>query len=710
MTEEQVASWRNADLPAAARAEALAAALTLEEKLAQLTSRGRIERLGIAAMPLGGECIHGLARRGRTTVFPQALGLAATWNVPLISRVAGAISDEIRAAFHDALRRGRPHAAPGLACWGPNINLLRDPRWGRGQETYGEDPYLTARMAVAFIRAMQGDDPRCVKVACAVKHYAVHSGPEAVRHEFDARVGPKDLHETYLPHFEAAIREGRAAGVMGAYNRVNGEPCCASPMLLRRILREQWGFEGFVVSDGGALRDLHDGHGATRDEVESAALALKSGCDLCLGREYRRLPEAIRRGLVREGDVDRAALRLLTVRFRLGLFDPPEGAPYASIPIDVVDGRAHRELALEAARESIVLLRNAGDLLPLPGDLRSIAVVGPNAADVEALLGNYSGLSGRMVTPLEGIAAAAGCGTRVRYERGCDVSGDDRRGIAWAARQAARADVIVAVFGLSPSLEGEEYDAPLADAVGDRVVLALPGVQQDLLEALVATGRPVVLVLTGCGPLAVNRAAENVPAIVHLGYAGEEGGTALAEVLFGEVSPSGRLAVTWPKSADQLPPFHDYTMARRTYRYMTDEPLFPFGYGLSYTQFSYSDLRLEACSLAAGEELKLRASVTNTGGRAGGEVVQAYLSDLEASVPVPLRQLVGFRKCHLESGESRQVSFTVTPRQMSVVDDAGRRVQEPGRFRVTVGGHQGDALSTRLTGRPVLSVEFDVRA
>ncbi len=700
-------AFEDTALPIARRALDLVSRMTLAEKLRQLGSGApAIERLRLACEPMGSECIHGVGRAGRATVFPQALGLASTWDVDLMTRVATAISDELRAKYHHARREGRSGHGPGLSCWSPNINLFRDPRWGRGQETYGEDPYLTARFGVAFIRAMQGDHPRYLKTACAVKHLAVHSGPDAIRHQFDIRVTDKDLWETYLPHFEAAIIEGQAAGVMGAYNRLNGEHCCASPTLLQNILRDRWGFEGFVVSDGGALHDLHDGHRLTRDEAESAALALRHGCDYCLGHEHRELPTALQRGLITQADVDRSLQRLLTLRLRLGLLDPAELVPYAAISIDVVECSAHRALAREAAGASIVLLKNENRTLPLASDLHSITVVGPNAADVEALLGNYNGFSARMVTPLEGITAAVNQEARIHYVRGCDVTGDNRDMIGMAASYAKRAEVIVAVLGLSPMVEGEEYDAPLADWIGDRLDLDLPGAQEPLLKALVATGKPVVLVLTGCAPLAVNWAMEHCAAIVHMGYAGEEGGSALADVLWGAVNPSGRLPVTWPKSVGQLPPFHDYAMANRTYRYMTDEPLFPFGYGLSYTTFTYSDLRLSRQQCAPQQELRVVATVTNTGSRAGDEVVQLYLQHTQTPFVVPLRQLAAFGKVNLQPGESKQVEFLIKPEQLLLIDPQGHACFVPGNLTVSVGGSQPDAISQRLMARSVVETNL----
>jgi len=705
---EALRVFRNPEAPRAARAQAIIPFLTLEEKTGLMcTVSPPVERLGLPAVKWGGEGLHGLANAGRATVFPQALMLAATFDEDLLTRVGEAVSDEVRAKFHLSQRAGREPYAPGLMSWSPNLNLFRDPRWGRGQETYGEDPCLTARLGVAFIRAMQGGDAQYLKVGCGVKHFAVHSGPDALRHRIDPAPSAKDLWETYLPAFEAAVREAGAAGVMGAYNKLNGEPCCASPKLLGEILRGGWGFEGIVLSDGGALDDLHHAHAhaVTANEAESAVYALERGCDLCLGQTYRKLPEAVRRGLTSEVKVDEALTRLLMMRLRLGIYDPPERLPWAGLPPEIIDCDSHRELARTAARESMVLLKNDG-VLPLRPGLRSLAVVGPNCADAAAVLGNYTGYSGRIVTPLEGLTARAEVGTRIIHARGCDLRSEVRAEFDFASGKAGRAEVIVAVLGMTSEIEGEEFAAPLADHVGDRLRLALPGVQELFLERLFDTGKPVVLVLTGCAPMAVVRAMSKAAAVVHMGYGGEGCGTALAELLFGDANFCGRLPVTWPTGVGQLPPFEDYAMAGRTYRYMTRRPLLPFGFGLSYTRFEYGDLSLSAERVETGRPVTARAKVTNVGERAGKEAVQAYLTDVEASCRVPLRSLVGFRKVELGPGQSAEVEFEVDAARMALVDEAGRRVVEPGAFRLTVGGSQGDALSQALTGQAPLTAEF----
>jgi beta-glucosidase len=821
------------DLPLDLRVADLVARMTLEEKAAQVQyDAPAVPRLGIAAYNWWNEGLHGVARAGRATVFPQAIGLAATWDTALMRRVASAIGVEARAKHHHAVRQGRHGIYEGLTFWSPNINIFRDPRWGRGMETYGEDPYLTGRLAVAFVRGLQGDHPRYLRAVATPKHYAVHSGPEPERHGFDAVVDERDLRETYLPAFEASVVEGGACSVMCAYNRVLGDPACASTRLLRRILRDEWGFEGYVVSDCWAITDIHQGHRVAADETEAAARSLRAGTDLSCGPEYRSLVAAVQRGLVTEAELDTAVARLFRARMRLGMFDPPERVPYAGTPVTVNESPEHAALALEAARRSLVLLRNEGGLLPLRSDLRRVAVIGPNADDVDLLLGNYNGQPSAPVTPLEGLRRRLGA-ERVRYARGSDVAtgmailtpvpasalrglqgryfgnprfagepiatradpsvdftwweapaapgvpadsfsvrwtgalaapvtgryalgvrafgaaklwlGDsllveqsdrhvvwtasaavelraeearplrleyfDRRAdaivqLVWAvpeprllddAVEAARAaDVAVLFLGLSPRLEGEEMPVDIAGfRGGDRVSLGLPAVQEELLRAVVATGTPVVLVLLSGSAVAIPWAAEHVPAIVQAWYPGQAAGTAIAEVLFGDVAPSGRLPVTIYRSADDLPPFADYRMEGRTYRYFRGEPLWPFGFGLSYTRFAYRDLRLPE-RVRVGDTVTVSVEIENAGARAGEEVVQLYLRDEAASAPVPIRALAGFERVALAPGERRRVTFAVAPRQFSLIAADERRVVEPGWFVVRVGG---DARLGGVEGR-----------
>jgi beta-glucosidase len=706
------------DLPLNERVQDLLGRLTLQEKVSQMVYDSMaIPRLDIPEYNWWNEALHGVGRAGVATVFPQAIALAATFDTELMGRVASAISDEARAKHHEFARQGYRRQYHGLTFWSPNVNIFRDPRWGRGQETYGEDPHLTGRMGVAFIKGLQGNDPKYLKLAATPKHFAAHSGPEAFRHHFDARVSVKDLRETYLPAFRDCVVEGKAESVMGAYNRTNGEPCCASPTLLGKILREEWGFQGYVVSDCGAILDFHAHHTVTSTPEQSAALAVNNGCDLECGMVFPSLVDAVEHGLIGEGEIDRALARLLRTRFRLGMFDPPERVPYARIPYEKIDCAEHRSLARQAARESLVLLKNEEGFLPLRKDLGCIAVIGPNADDRDVLLGNYNGLPSKSVTILEGIRRAVTPETRVLYSPGADVARDDGYewsekaddGFAEALAAADRADAVVLVLGLNNRLEGEQGSAAQTKWQGDRVRIELPAIQRRLCEAVAAKGKPVVLVLMSGSALAVAREAEAARAVLLAWYPGEEGGAAVAEVLFGDYSPSGRLPVTFVASTDQLPPFSEYAMAGRTYRYMEAEPLYPFGYGLSYASFRYSELTLDGAAVPAGSPLAVSAKVSNVGSRGGEETVQLYLTDLEASVPVPLRRLVGFTRVTLAAGETKKVSFSISGREMALIDNEGRRILEPGRFRLSLGGRQPDPRSEALARTAVLSAEFEVQ-
>jgi beta-glucosidase len=705
--QEKALPYQDPSLPVEERVKDLVSRMTLEEKVSQtLNASPAIERLGIPEYDWWNECLHGVARAGIATVFPQAIGLAATWNTDLMAHVAVATSDEARAKHHEALRQGEHGRYKGLTFWSPNINIFRDPRWGRGQETYGEDPYLTARMGVEFIKGLQGDNPKYLKLVATPKHYAVHSGPEHDRHHFDARASERDMRQTYLPAFKACIVEAKAYSIMGAYNRTNGEPCCASPTLLEQILREEWGFEGYVVSDCGAIADIHLHHKVVETPEAASALAVKMGCELNCGRTYGALLKAVDKGLLSEEDVDRAVERLFTARLKLGMFDPPEMVPYAQIPYSVNDSPAHRELALQAARESIVLLKNDG-LLPLNRHaLRSVAVIGPNADEVEVLLGNYNGTPSSAVTPRQGLAAKLGPKVEVRYAKGSGVIQGSVVDTMEAAEAAREADVVIACVGISQLLEGEEGQR-MSEGIsqGDRSDLDLPSVQRELLQAIHAVGKPLIVVLINGSALSVNWANKHANAIVEAWYPGEEGGTALAEVLLGEYNPAGRLPVTFCRSVEDLPPFTDYDMEGHTYRYFRGEPLYPFGYGLSYTQFAYTDLKIEPREPNPEQEIQVAVKVTNVGSHAGDEVVQLYVTDLEASVPVPIRELAGFSRIHLAPAQTKTARFTIVPEQLSLISDEGERVIEAGDFQIAVGGCQPgfEALcgsSTQvLTGR-----------
>jgi beta-glucosidase len=674
--------------------------MTIDEMVSQMgTEAAPIERLGIPKYNWWSEALHGVGRAGIATVFPQAIGLASTWNTNLIRRMAEAISDEGRAKYHEAIRKDIHDLYTGLTFFSPNINIFRDPRWGRGQETYGEDPYLTSRLAINFVQGMQDDDPHYLKTVATAKHYAVHSGPENKRHSFNAVVSQRDLRMTYLPAFRALVTEGKVSSVMGAYNRVNGEASCASPTLLQNILRNEWGFDGYVVADCGAVDDIYYGHHLVKSATEAAALAVANGCDLECGCtygipcDYKNLKQAVTKGLLTEDDLKRSVKRLFMARFRLGMFDPPDQVPYANIPMSVVDSPEHRELALEVARQSLVLLKNQNSLLPLDKNAnQSIAVIGPNADNTLVLSGNYYGTAAEPISVLAGIRATVSAGTKVNYAQGCNIADPSEDGFSEAVQAAMDSQLVVLVMGISQQLEGEEGqregNPPGVTSLGDRSTLDLPPVQEKLMQAIDKTGRPIILVLLNGSVISINWANAHIPAILEAWYPGQAGGTAVAEVLFGLTNPSGRLPVTFYQSVSDLPDFEDYSMNNRTYRYFTGQPLYPFGFGLSYTTFTYQNLQIIPEQVKPGEPVSVQVDVENTGQRLGDEVVQIYLKDVEASLPVPLLTLQGFTRIRLAPGEKQTVQFTLTAEQMSFANESGQWLLEPGEFKVWVGGQQ----------------------
>ncbi|MGJ7046184.1 glycoside hydrolase family 3 C-terminal domain-containing protein [Thermoanaerobacterium thermosulfurigenes] len=699
--------YKDPNLPVEERVKDLVSRMTLEEKISQMLHKSpAIPRLDTPEYDWWNECLHGVARAGIASVFPQAIGLGATFNPELIYQIAEIISDEARAKHHEALRNNDHGRYKGLTYWSPNINIFRDPRWGRGQETYGEDPYLTGELGVEFVKGLQGNNERYLKLVATPKHYAVHSGPEKLRHQFNAVVNNKDLRETYLPAFKKCVKEGHAASIMGAYNRTNNEPCCGSKTLLIDILRKEWGFNGYVVSDCGAVDDFHMHHKVTKNAAESAAMAVNNGCELNCGNTYESLIEAVKEGLVSEDTIDKAVTKLFEARFKLGMFDPPEMVPYANIPYSVNDCDEHRKMTLKAALESIVLLKNEDNLLPLRKDIKNIAVIGPNADSLDVLLGNYNGTPSKYVTMLDGIKNKVSA--EVLYAKGCELTGSSKEGFEDAVEAALQSDVVIACMGISPKLEGEEGHVENSDADGDRLDLNLPGVQEDLLKELKNTGKPIVLVLLNGSPLTINWAKENIPAIIEAWYPGEEGGTAVADIIFGDYSPAGRLPITFVKSLDDIPPFEDYSMKGRTYRYMEKEPLYPFGFGLSFTEFEYDNLRLSSEKISADDAIDIYVDVKNVGHLEGDEVVQVYLKDMESSVRVPKYELRGVKRINLLPGEKKTVKFELKPRDMALIDNDGRCILEPGLFTVYVGGSQPDEMSQKLMGRKVLSKTFEV--
>ena len=774
--------------------------------------------------------MHGVARAGYATVFPQSITTANSWDEGLLFNVANAISDEARAKYHEFQRRGKTGIYQGLTFWSPNINIFRDPRWGRGHETYGEDPYLTGRMGYEFVRGMQGDDPKYLKTVATAKHYAVHSGPEPSRHSFNAKVSEVDLRETYLPAFRTLVVDGGVYSVMGAYNMFRDYPCCANPILYG-ILRNEWGFKVYIVSDCCAVSYFYKFTHYAKDPAEAAAQALKAGTDLECGVDYKNLVAAFERGLLTEADIDVAIKRIFTARFKLGMFDPDEMVPYAQIPFFVNCSDYNNSLARKAAQESMVLLKNNGNLLPLNKEIKTIAVIGPNADNFESLIGNYNGIARDPVTVLKGITSKVTPDTKVIYAEGCDLAEgiynltvipsrylqtpdgkegafgeyfnnrdmkgepaftrvddqvnfywehfsprsdlpDDDFGVRWttylvapetgtyaigswgssgyevlldgkqimsrrdehhafmqqytvdlqagkkykievlyrnysgdadmkllwarprtdmlqkALDAAKEADAVVLVLGLSQRLEGEEMSIKIDGFLGgDRTNLNLPATQEKLLYEVTATGKPVIVVLMNGGALSVNSAQAKASAILLAGYPGQQGGNAVADVLFGDYNPAGRLPVTYYKSIDQIPAFENYDMTGKTYRFFKLEPLYPFGYGLSYTTFSYSNLSIPE-KLVAGAHVPVKVTVTNTGRTGGDEVVELYLSDEKASTLRPIRQLEGFTRITLKPGESREVQFNLEPRQFSIINNKDKRVIEPGYFTISVGGKQ----------------------
>ncbi len=674
-------------LPVDDRVKDLIGRMTLAEKVSQMSyDSPAIERLGVPAYNWWNECLHGVARAGKATVFPQAIGMAATFDEDLILQVSNAISDEARAMYQASVEKDRYLRYGGLTFWTPNVNIFRDPRWGRGQETYGEDPYLTSVMGSAFVKGLQGDDPRYLKVAACAKHYAVHSGPEALRHEFDAQANLKDMYETYLPAFKALI-DARVESVMCAYNRTNGEPCCGSKTLLYNILRHEWGFQGHVLSDCWAIVDFYQGHKVVNTPAEAAALAVNSGVSLNCGSTFPYLEEAVKQGLVTEETIDEALAILLRTRFKLGMFDPSEMNPYSKIPVTIIHSEEHQKLARRAAIESVVMLKNANNVLPLRKDMKRLYITGPTAASVEVLLGNYYGISGDLVTILEGIAGKLEPGTFAGYTQGFLLDRKNVNPIDWTSGDAKEADVMIVAMGYSPQLEGEEGAAIASPYKGDRQDIGLPPCQVDFLRQLrQGNTKPIIVVLTGGCPVAIPEVHKLADAILYVWYPGEQGGAAVADVIFGDACPAGRLPLTFPKSTDQLPSYEDYSMIGRTYRYMTEEPLYPFGFGLSYSQFEYSDLRLDKTQLKQGETVHVSATLKNIGQMTGDEVAQLYLTDMEASVRTPISALKGFRRIRLAPNQQSQITFTITPEMMSLVDESGDSRLEPGQFKVTVGG------------------------
>lgn len=681
------------------RVKDLISRLTLEEKADQMMhNTSAIERLGIPPYSWWNEALHGVARSGTATVFPQAIGMAATFDESLINAVSSAISDEARAMHNAAKTKGYHKQYGGLTFWTPNINIFRDPRWGRGQETYGEDPYLTSRLGAAFVKGLQGDNPKYLKTAACAKHYAVHSGPEELRHEFNALASPKDLWETYLPAFETLVKEANVEAVMCAYNSTNGEPCCANTYLIQDVLLGEWNFQGHVLSDCWAIVDFftpkdEGGHGFTNTPAEASAVAVKNQVSLNCGSTYLEgIPEAVKTGLLSEEEVDNALARLLKTRFELGLFDPPGSNPYDSISVEVINSKEHRALARDVAQKSIVLLKNNG-VLPLRNDLSKYFITGPTAADSEILLGNYFGVNPDMVTILEGLSNAIDPASQLQYRMGTLLLHPKVNPLDYATGNASNSDVTFVALGISGIIEGEEGAAIASTAKGDRMDYNLPKSQIDYLRSLRESAdknpndkKPIVSIITGGSPINLAEVEALSDAVLFVWYPGEEGGNAIADVIFGRVSPSGRLPITFPKSYEQLPSYEDYSMKGRTYKYMTEEPLYPFGFGLSYTTFKYDNLNSSSTSVSKNDTIKLSVDVTNAGSVDSDEIVQLYIKAMEASFEVPNYQLVGIKRIYVKAGETNAVSFDIDHKMFEMVNNEGNKVIEPGEFKFFVGG------------------------
>jgi beta-glucosidase len=690
--------FQNTTLSFEARATDLVSRLTLQEKIALMQNNAKpVERLGIPAYNWWNECLHGVARDGVATVFPQAIGMAAAWDTALIHRVADVISTEARAKHEEHVRHGERNIYQGLTMWTPNINIFRDPRWGRGQETYGEDPYLTGTTGVAFVKGLQGSDPKYFKVIATAKHYAVHSGSEYNRHIFDAQVSKQDMFDTYLPAFGKLVKAGKVYSVMGAYNRVNGVPACANHFLLDTVLRQQWGFNGYVVSDCGAISDIYQFHKYVPTKEEASAVAVKAGCDLTCGGEYISLAKAVSDGLITEQQIDVSVRRLMLALFKLGIFDSKEQVAYQRIPFSENNSPAHDALSKTMALESMVLLQNKQQLLPLSKQAK-IAVVGPYHNDVEVLWGNYNGMPDHPVSFLQGIRNKLGNGSSIitadylpKPNRPFASEQNRNDSITQLVNAVAAADVVVFCGGISASLEGEESPLELKGFFkGDRTSLDLPEDQLAALKALKAAGKKVVLVLTSGSALALNWENDHLDAIVEAWYPGQQGGSALADVLFGDYNPGGRLPVTFYKSVDDLPPFEDYNMTNRTYRYFTGTPLYPFGYGLSYTRFAYRWAQQPKQQYSAPDVIRCSIRLSNTGNMAGDEVPQVYIVYPDGK-QLPLRELHQFKRVHLEKGRETTVEFAIPVAELQKWDaQQNREKVYSGQYGLYIGAHSAD--------------------
>lgn len=704
--------FQNTKLSIDKRVDDLIDRMTLEEKAGQLLfDSPAIDRLDVPAYNWWNECLHGVARNGRATVFPQAIGLAATFDTDLMSRIGVAISDEARAKFNANRKVGYVSRYSGLTFWSPNVNLFRDPRWGRGQETYGEDPHLISRLGVSFVNALQGDDPNHMKVAAMAKHYAVHSGPEKLRHVFDAVVSRNDLWNTYLPAFEALVTEANVEGVMGAYNRTNGEPCCAHPYLMDDVLRKKWGFDGYFVSDCWAIQDFYEGHKISASKEEAAAKALGAGCNLNCGNTYTALGEAISAGLTSEKEVDRNLKELLRTRFKLGLFDPIGEAPFDGITTDVVRSDKHIQLTYEAAAKSIVMLKNSNNTLPLSPEVTSVYVAGPTAANAQALLANYFGVSSDLRTILEGVVDNVSDHTAIRYVQGGLLDRPNVNPMDWFSEEAEVADVTIACMGITQLLEGEEGEAIASPSAGDRDYISLPPHQIEFLRLLrkKAKDKKLIVVLTGGSAISIPEVYELADAVLYAWYPGEQGGQAVGDMIFGKVSPSGKLPVSFVKTMDDLPPYEDYNMKGRTYRYAEQEMLFPFGFGLSYADLNYSNMQSSSTTLKRKKTVTVSVDVSNASDRVADEVVQLYISKKNRTEDEAIVSLKGFQRITLEPNQKQTVSFELDASHFSTYNDKGDLKCNKGDYNVYLSSSLPNPRSITLGAPSWGEVEISVK-
>ncbi len=690
------------------KAEKLISEMTIEEKASQMVHSSRpIQRLNIEKYNWWNEALHGVARSAKATVFPQAIAMAATFDTILIKNVGEAISDEARAIHNIFLQKNMKNEYTGLTFWSPNINIFRDPRWGRGHETYGEDPYLTSLIGRAFVKGMQGNDKKYLKVAACAKHFAVHSGPENERHSFNAQVSKKDLYETYLPAFKSLV-DVNVDAIMCAYNRTNNNPCCGSNELIENILRKSWNFKGHVVSDCGAIFDINNNHSFTNSDLESVAYAVKGGVDLNCGSMYNLIPDAIKAELLSEKDVDKSLKRLLMTRLKLGTIGNVDDNPYSNIQPDIINSKKHKNLAKEVAVKSIVLLKNKNNLLPLKKEINTLFITGPNAANTNTLLGNYHGLSSEIVTPLEGIVGQISKGTMVRYKMGVGINDQQTNRTEWSASLAGSSDATIAIMGISALMEGEEGAAISSNANGDRSGIDLPNTQINYIKTLrnKAGSKPIILVLNSGSALNLSEVEPYVDAIIYAWYLGEQGGNAIAEIIFGDSNPSGKLPFTIPRSTDQLPDYKDYSMKNRTYRYIQYIPMYPFGFGLSYSQIKFSDLNFSDDIFKIGNSMTVSLKVENISDKYTEEVIQMYITQPDSNYINPKFSLKQFKRIFLGPREKKIITFLLTSQMLESFDANGNSKLQTGTYTITI-GNSSPGIRSKQLGATLLSKELD---